>query len=76
MSAIFIEERAQLTELQNRYAELQKENDKINDEKNKREQRKQEEVMMMMKRIKAAIKIQALIRGFLARKLYKKVRID
>ena len=52
---------------------MQKENDKINEEKNKREQRKQEEIMLQLKKIKAATKIQALIRGYLARKALKKV---
>lgn len=74
ISAIFVEERAQLTELQNRYAELQKENDKINEEKNKREQLKQEEALLKLRKIKAAILIQARIRGFLARKQYKKLQ--
>ncbi|KAI8927053.1 hypothetical protein BC831DRAFT_453715 [Entophlyctis helioformis] len=68
ITAIFLEEKAHLDELQARYADLQKEYDKILEDKRVAEEQKKEQEVALQRSIAAATKIQAVFRGYLVRR--------
>nr|KAJ3422260.1 hypothetical protein HK105_000469 [Polyrhizophydium stewartii] len=68
ITAIFMEEKAHLDELQARYADLQKEYEKIIEDKRIAEEQKKEKERELQRATEAAVKIQAVFRGFLVRR--------
>ncbi|KAJ3088216.1 hypothetical protein HK102_009268 [Quaeritorhiza haematococci] len=74
--AIFTEEKAQLDELQSRYRALQREYEKIMDERRAAEEAKKEQERLIQKMHAAATKIQALYRGHIVRKEMAKKKKD
>ncbi|KAJ3267648.1 hypothetical protein HK104_005730 [Borealophlyctis nickersoniae] len=68
ITAIFLEEKAQLDELQARYAELQKEYELIMEERRVRQEQQKEKEKEQKRLWAAAIKIQAIWRGFRVRR--------
>lgn len=72
ITAIYLEEKTQLDELQQRYNELQKEFEKIMDERRHIEELKKEEELHFQKMVAAAMRIQAIWRGFKVRRDLKK----
>ncbi|KAJ3414692.1 hypothetical protein HDV05_006227 [Chytridiales sp. JEL 0842] len=72
VTAIFLEEKAQLDELQSRYNELQKEYDRIMEERRIAQEAKKEQEKQLRRMIDAATLIQAIWRGFAARMALKR----
>ncbi len=68
LQAIFLEEKAQLDELQTRYNDLQKEYERIMEERRLAQEAKKEQERLMRRMHDAATLIQSVYRGFAVRK--------